>query len=350
MEQKPLEEQKPLLEIKSLSKFFPVKKGFFNRVHRYVRAVDDVSFTINEGETVGLVGESGCGKSTVGNCLTRLLEPSGGAANFYRDSDSAPVDIVKATPKELHDIRMNLQMVFQDPYSSLNPRMTARTIISEPLVIYNRCKGSEISDAVADLMKKVGLSPDYMNRYPHAFSGGQRQRISIAKALALNPRLMICDEAVSSLDVSVQAQILELLEELKPEYGMSYLFIAHDLSTVKHISERVVVMYLGKIVETGGTDELFSNPAHPYTEALLGSVPRLTADKAAKKDILTGEVPDPSNPPPGCYFHPRCKYAIEECKSWNQSLRSAGSETHLSACMRCGELKLKGVFDKKSNN
>jgi len=336
-------EQKPLMVVDNLSMFFPIRKGFFNRIHRYVRAVDGVSFTINKGETVGLVGESGCGKSTVGNCLIRLLTPTGGNAIFYRESDQEGIDVTQATTKELREIRMDLQMVFQDPYSSLNPRMTARSIISEPLTIYKRCKPSEISDAVAHLMTKVGLSPDYMNRYPHAFSGGQRQRICIAKALALNPQLMICDEAVSSLDVSVQAQILELLEDLKPEFGMSYLFVAHDLSTVKHISDRVIVMYVGKIVEVGYTDEIFNNPKHPYTEALLASVPRLVADKTARKNILIGEVPDPSNPPSGCYFHPRCQYAIEECKSWNQNLHPAGSHTHMSACLRSDELTLKGV-------
>ena len=336
-------EQKPLMVVDNLSMFFPIRKGFFNRIHRYVRAVDGVSFTINKGETVGLVGESGCGKSTVGNCLIRLLTPTGGNATFYRESDQEGIDVTKATAKELREIRMDLQMVFQDPYSSLNPRMTARSIISEPLTIYKRCKPSEISDAVASLMTKVGLSPDYMNRYPHAFSGGQRQRICIAKALALNPQLMICDEAVSSLDVSVQAQILELLEDLKPEFGMSYLFVAHDLSTVKHISDRVIVMYVGKVVEIGSTEELFANPKHPYTEALLASVPRLVADKTVRKNILVGEVPDPSNPPSGCYFHPRCQYAIEECKSWNQNLHPAGGLTHMSACLRSDELKLKGV-------
>ena len=336
-------EQKPLMVIENLKMFFPIRRGFLNRVHRHVRAVDDVSFTINKGETVGLVGESGCGKSTVGNCLIRLLNPTGGKVSFYQDSDQEAIDITQATSQELRKLRMDLQMVFQDPYSALNPRMTARSIISEPLTIYKRCKSSEISDAVADLMKKVGLSPDYMNRYPHAFSGGQRQRISIARALALNPQLMICDEAVSSLDVSVQAQILELLEELKPEFGMSYLFVAHDLSTVKHISDRVVVMYVGKIVEIGETEELFSNPKHPYTEALLSSVPRLVADKTARKDTLMGEVPDPSNPPSGCYFHPRCKYAVDDCKSWNQTLHMTDSPTHMSACLRSSELMLKGV-------
>ncbi|MCL2057787.1 MAG: ABC transporter ATP-binding protein [Oscillospiraceae bacterium] len=333
-----------LLEVENLSMFFPIRKGFFNRIQRYVKAVDDVSFNIKRGETVGLVGESGCGKSTVGNCLTRLLDPTGGKAIFHIQTDREAVDIAKATTQELHNIRKNLQMVFQDPYSSLNPRMTARTIISEPLMIYNRCPKSEIDDVVAGLMEKVGLSPNYMNRYPHAFSGGQRQRISIAKALSLNPQLMICDEAVSSLDVSVQAQILELLEALKPEFDMSYLFIAHDLSTVKHISDRVIVMYVGKIVEIGETDDLFTNPKHPYTEALLGSVPRLVADKTARKNIVMGEVPDPSNPPSGCYFHPRCQYAIEDCKNWKQSLcRVDDSLTHMSACLRSNELALKGV-------
>ena len=342
--QNPPTENDKILEVKNLSKFFPIRKGFFNRIHRHVRAVDDVSFNINRGETIGLVGESGCGKSTVGNCLTRLLDATGGEILFHMHAGQEAVDIVQAKSAELREIRMNLQMVFQDPYSSLNPRMSARTIISEPMIIFNRCKKSEIDDAVADLMKKVGLSPDYMNRYPHAFSGGQRQRISIAKALSLNPQLMICDESVSSLDVSVQAQILELLEELKPQYDMSYLFIAHDLSTVKYISDRVVVMYVGKVVEFGKTDELFSNPKHPYTEALLSSVPKLIADKTARKTTLMGEVPDPSNPPSGCYFHPRCRYATDECKSWGQLLRPVeGSSAHMSSCLRSGELTLNGV-------
>jgi len=238
---------------------------------------------------------------------------------------------------------MDLQMVFQDPYSSLNPRMTARNIIAEPLVVYKREKGSSLDDRVASLMRKVGISPDYMSRYPHAFSGGQRQRIGIARALALNPQLMICDEAVSSLDVSVQAQILELLEELKPEFGMSYLFIAHDLSTVKHISDRVIVMYVGKIVETGVTEELYGNPKHPYTEALLESVPRLSANKSVRRTTLMGEVPDPSNPPSGCFFHPRCRYAVDECKNRNQALSPVGGQNHVSACLRAEELTLRGV-------
>jgi peptide/nickel transport system ATP-binding protein len=334
-----------LMAIENMSKFFPVRKGFFNRIQRYVRAVDDVSFTINRRETVGLVGESGCGKSTVGNCLIRLLEPTAGKMLFYQDENGEGLDLAVASSQELHKSRMDLQMVFQDPYSSLNPRMTARSIIAEPLIVYKREKGSALDDAVASLMKKVGLSPDYMTRYPHAFSGGQRQRIGIARALALNPLLMICDEAVSSLDVSVQAQILELLENLKPEFGMSYLFIAHDLSTVKHISDRVIVMYVGKIVETGESEELCANPKHPYTEALLASVPKIVADKNTRKTTILGEVPDPSNPPSGCFFHPRCKYAVEDCLKWPQTLRSTDNATHMSACMRMEELSLKGVYD-----
>ena len=340
---KPDGETQILMQVEDLTKFFPIRKGFFNRVHREVRAVDNVNFSINRGETVGLVGESGCGKSTIGYCLVRLYEPTSGKILFYQDVGEEPIDLAHADGKILRKARGDIQMIFQDPYSSLNPRMTARQCISEPMIIHKRERGSALEDRVAYLMEKVGLSPDYMNRYPHAFSGGQRQRIGIARALALNPRLMICDEAVSSLDVSVQAQILELLEELKPEFGMSYLFVAHDLSTVKYISDRVVVMYVGKIIETGLTEEIYNNPKHPYTEALLASVPKLKADKSERKATLLGEVPDPANPPPGCYFHPRCVYAIDECKEWTHDLLPSDSPTHFHSCLRADELKLKGV-------
>lgn len=334
-----------ILKVRGLKKYFPIWKGFFNRVTGYVKAVNSIDFEINEGETVGLVGESGCGKSTTGNCIVRLLNPSEGSI-LYAARDGSTIDLAAASNAQIKPYRREIQMVFQDPFSSLNPRMTVREIISEPLILFEHLSKSAQQDAVAGLMKRVGLRPQYMMRYPHAFSGGQRQRIGIARALSLNPRLMVLDESVSSLDVSVQAQVLGLLEDLQKEFHMSYLFIAHDLSAVKHISDRVVVMYVGKVVEICETEELYRTPMHPYTEALLGSVPKLVADKSVRKATLEGEVPDPSRPPAGCFFHPRCKYAKPVCAKADMKLIPVDPENpmgHRTSCIRFRELSLKGV-------
>lgn len=334
-----------ILKVRGLKKYFPIRKGFFNRVTGYVKAVNSIDFEINEGETVGLVGESGCGKSTTGNCIVRLLNPSEGSI-LYAARDGSTIDLAAASNAQIKPYRREIQMVFQDPFSSLNPRMTVREIISEPLILFEHLSKSAQQDAVAGLMKRVGLRPQYMMRYPHAFSGGQRQRIGIARALSLNPRLMVLDESVSSLDVSVQAQVLGLLEDLQKEFHMSYLFIAHDLSAVKHISDRVVVMYVGKVVEICETEELYRTPMHPYTEALLGSVPKLVADKSVRKATLEGEVPDPSRPPAGCFFHPRCKYAKPACAKADMKLIPVDPENpmgHRTSCIRFRELSLKGV-------
>ena len=336
---------KQILQIDGLKKYFPIKKGFFNRTIGYIMAVNDISLEVNEGETVGLVGESGCGKSTTGNCIVRLLDPSAGAIR-YTSRDGSVIDLATASQADIRPYRKEVQMVFQDPYSSLNPRMTVREIIAEPMMLCGTAPKEEQQDRVASLMERVGLRPEYMVRYPHAFSGGQRQRVGIARALSVNPRLVVCDEPVSSLDVSVQAQVLGLLEDLQREYNMSYLFIAHDLAAVKHIAERIVVMYVGKVVEISETEELFAAPKHPYTEALLDSVPKLVADKTVRKATLEGEVPDPSNPPEGCFFHPRCKYAMPDCRQADMKLIPIDPENpmgHRTTCIRYEELTLAGV-------
>ncbi len=298
-----------LLEVRNLRKYYPVTKGFiFQRQVGAVKAVDDISFFIRKGETLGLVGESGCGKTTTGRVILRLQEPSAGEALFEGR------DIFKLHKEELRRLRRDMQIIFQDPYSSLNPRMTVGDIIGEPLEIHNLARGKEKVRRVQELLEVVGLSPYHANRYPHEFSGGQRQRIGIARALAVNPKLIIADEPVSALDVSIQAQVLNLLEELQKEFGLTYLFIAHDLSVVKHISDRIAVMYLGKIVELAQTEELFSNPQHPYTEALLSAVPIPNPEMRRERIILPGDVPSPINPPAGCRFHTRCLYAQASCR------------------------------------
>ena len=335
-----------ILTIKHLRKLFPIRsKGFFSRVIGHVNAVNDISFELNAGETLGLVGESGCGKSTTGNCILRLLDPTSGDV-IFKTREGQELNLAHMRMSDIQPFRRDMQMVFQDPYSSLNPRMNVRQIITEPVFIYEKPSPSELQDRAEELMKKVGLPPEYLTRYPHAFSGGQRQRIGIARAIALNPRFVVCDECVSSLDVSVQAQVLSLLEDLQQEYGMSYLFIAHDLSAVKHIADRVAVMYIGKIVEICETEELYEHPMHPYTEALLASVPKLSGDKSQRKVTLEGEVPDPSNPPSGCFFHTRCPYATEECAHCSQELMPidpSDPEGHRTTCIRWKELSLKGV-------
>jgi oligopeptide transport system ATP-binding protein len=315
-----------ILEVRNLRKYFPITKGFiFQRQVGAVKAVDDISFFIRKGETLGLVGESGCGKTTTGRVILRLMEPSAGEAYFEGRN------IFSLSKEDLRRMRRNMQIIFQDPYSSLNPRMTVGDIIGEPLEIHNLARGKEKVRRVQELLEVVGLSPYHANRYPHEFSGGQRQRIGIARALAVNPKLIICDEPVSALDVSIQAQVLNLLEELQKEFGLTYLFIAHDLSVVKHISDRIAVMYLGKIVEIATADELFANPQHPYTEALLSAVPIPDPGMRRERIILPGDVPSPVNPPPGCRFHTRCLYAQESCKVNNQELVDIGGG-HYVAC------------------
>ena len=315
-------QQTKLLDVSSLVKHFPVEGS-----DDVLRAVDGVSFHIRSGETLGLVGESGCGKSTVGRCILRLYEPTGGRVVFEN------TDITHASSSEMRALRRDMQIIFQDPYSSLNPRLNILSIVSEPMTIQGIGKKSERRDRVASLLQKVGLDPSYMNRYPHEFSGGQRQRIGIARALALDPKLIVCDEPVSALDVSVQAQVVNLLQDLQSELGLTYLFISHGLAVVEHISDRVAVMYLGKIVEIADAVELYANPLHPYTKALLSAIP--IPDPKQKRDriVLTGDVPTPINPPSGCRFRTRCPWAIEACAQRVPELREI-NPGHTAACIR----------------
>jgi len=333
-----------LIRVSNLKKYYPIQKGLFKKTIGFVKAVDDISFNIEMGETFGLVGESGCGKTTTGRCILRAIEPTAGEI-LFKDSGSF-VDVSKLSSSDLKRLRREMQLIFQDPYSSLNPRMTVLDIVAEPLLVNGMRKHSERKTRVADLLSRVGIRPEYMNRYPHAFSGGQRQRICIARALALNPKFVVCDESVSALDVSIQAQILNLLQDLQQEFGLTYLFIAHDLSVVEHISNRVAVMYVGKIVEISETENLFAYPAHPYTEALISAVPKTDPELKSQPIILKGEVADPSNPPTGCSFHPRCIYAKEICNSIEPSLTNISEDSqkeHYVACHFALELRLKGI-------
>ncbi len=331
-----------LLRVNRLKKYFPVRRGVFRRIVGWVKAVDEVDFFIRVGETLGLVGESGCGKTTCARTILRLIEPTSGEIWFRSKQLGREVDVVHADKKTMKLLRREMQIIFQDPYSSLNPRMTVGDIIGEPLVVHRVAKGRELRERVAELLEAVGLKPEHMRRYPHEFSGGQRQRIGIARALALNPQLIVCDEPVSALDVSIQAQILNLLEDLQDQFGLTYLFVAHDLSVVKHISDRVAVMYLGKIVELAETEELFLRPRHPYTEALLSAVPVPDPDYQAERIILQGDVPSPVNPPKGCRFHPRCSYAQDVCSRETPELVDLGGE-HYVACHFASQLTLRGV-------
>lgn len=330
-----------LLEVKNLRKYFPIKKGFLKKVVGHIRAVDDVSFFIRQGETLGLVGESGCGKTTTARCLLRAIDPTGGQILFRTQTEEV-VDVAALSNRQLRPLRREMQMVFQDPYASLNPRMTLLDIVGEPLLV-NGVKGRrERTDRVAELLRLVGLRPEYMRRFPHAFSGGQRQRIVIARALALHPRLVVADEPVSALDVSVQAQVLNLLLELQERLQLTYLLVAHDLSVVKHITDRVAVMYVGKIVETAPTGSLFATPQHPYTAALLSAIP-IPDPRIRSLDVpLEGEVPSPAAPPSGCYFHPRCPYAQLLCAQEAPPLREV-SPNHYAACHFSEKLDLAGV-------
>ena len=336
-----IQQDKLLLEVNNLQKYFPIKRGFFSRTVGHVKAVDGVSFYVHPGETLGLVGESGCGKTTTGRTILRAIDPTGGEI-WFDDQEMGRVNVATLEGSQLKALRRNMQMVFQDPYSSLNPRMTLLQNVGEPLIVNNVASGKELEDRVAYLLRVVGLRPEYMNRYPHAFSGGQRQRIGVARALALNPALIVADEPVSALDVSVQAQIVNLLLELQDELDLSYLFVAHDLSVVKHVSDRVAVMYVGKIVEIAETKALFTTPRHPYTEALLSAVPKPDPRLRSQRIILEGEVADPASPPSGCYFHPRCKYAQEICKTETPALREITPQ-HFVSCHRADEIELIGI-------
>jgi len=315
----------PLLEVKHLKKHFPIKGGVFSKTIGYVYAVDDINFTLEKGETLGLVGESGCGKSTTGRTILRLIEPTDGTISFEGQ------DITHLDKGAMRALRREMQIIFQDPYASLNPRMTVGSIIGEPLEIHKIAKGSEKEERVAALLQKVGLRAEDMRKYPHEFSGGQRQRIGIARALALNPKLIVCDEPVSALDVSIQAQVINLLEDLQAEFGLSYLFIAHNLNVVEHISNRVAVMYLGQIVELASDEELYKNPQHPYTEALLSAVPIPDPTVKKKRIILEGDVPSPINPPKGCHFHTRCMYKDKICEEVEPEFKDIGGG-HWVAC------------------
>lgn len=318
-----------LLEVENLFKTFPIHGGILNREIASVKAVSGVSFKLKKGETLGLVGESGCGKSTLGRCLIRLIDSTSGSVRFNGK------DITHIEGEELREIRRKIQIIFQDPYASLNPRMTIGTILEEPLIIHNLYKtANERRDRMAELASLVGLRPEALNRYPHEFSGGQRQRVGIARALAVNPELIVCDEPVSALDVSIQAQVLNLLMELQKKLGLTYVFIAHDLKVVEHVSTQVAVMYLGKIVEMSESEELYRNPKHPYTKALLSAIPIPDPRRSREERIiLTGDVPSPINPPSGCHFHPRCPIAIEDCKKIVPPLELK-APAHVAACIR----------------
>ncbi|MBN1889075.1 MAG: ATP-binding cassette domain-containing protein [Thermoflexales bacterium] len=332
-----------LLEVNNLKMHFPITKGLFGRVRGYTKAADDVSFFIRKGETLGLVGESGCGKTTVGRCVVRAYQPTAGEI-LYRQADASVVDMAQIQGEAVRPYRKDIRVIFQDPYSSLNPRMTVFDLVSEVLNVNQLATLPQMKEQVAALLERVGLRPEYMQRYPHAFSGGERQRISIARALITRPRLVVCDEAVSALDVSIRAQILNLLEELQADFDLTYLFISHDLSVIRHICDRIVVMYVGKVVEIADGIELFVNPRHPYTEALMSAVPvsNPKARLAGARIRLEGEIADPSNPPSGCYFHPRCRYAQECCKTEPPALRDLGGN-HFVACHFSEQLDLAGV-------
>ena len=333
----------PLLEVRDLKKFFPIRRGFFKRVVGYVRAVDKINLHIMKGETLGMVGESGCGKTTAGRSIMRAINPTSGEV-LFNDPTMGRVDVASLENKDLVHVRRSMRMIFQDPYASLNPRMTLLDIVGAPLRALNLYQGKALEERVAEILELVGLRPEYMRRYPHAFSGGQRQRIGVARALAPNPTFVVCDEPVSALDVSVQAQILNLLQDLQEKLNLTYLFVAHDLSVVAHICNRVGVMYVGKTVEVAPTQELLVNPRHPYTEALMSAIPLPDPRPREKRVLLTGEVANPASPPSGCYFHPRCTYCQDICKTEEPEFREI-TPGHFVKCHRADELSLTGVSE-----
>ena len=318
-----------LLEVRNLAKSFAVSKGVFGRNKGYLKAVNDVSFDLQKGESLGIVGESGSGKTTLGRCLIRGIKPTNGSIRF-RTADTT-MDLSSVDDRTIRNVRKHFHMIFQDPYSSLNPTMTVLELVKEPLIYNGIATGERANELVFSVLEEVGLEKKHAHRYAHAFSGGQRQRIGIARSLITKPELIICDEPVSALDVSVQAQILNLLELLKNKFGLTYIFISHDLSVIKHITDRVAVMYVGKIIEIAKTDSLFDKPQHPYTEALLSAVPIPDPSHQSKKIILSGEIPNPVSPPKGCFFHPRCRYAQSKCETEAPILKSLGNQ-HYSAC------------------
>lgn len=331
-----------LLEVKDLVKWFPKKAGLLKKNAGSVKAVDGVSFYIRKGETLGLVGESGCGKTTVGRLISRLIDPDKGQMLYSKDGREAMVDLATLKGQDLKNVRSDVQMIFQDPFSSLNPRMTVREILEEPFIIHNMGTKSEISDRIAYLLRAVGLRPEFASRYPHEFSGGQRQRIGIARALTLSPKLIVADEPVSALDVSIRGQVLNLMTILQESFGFTYLFVSHDLSVVEHISERIAVMYVGKIVEMGSVEQLYLSPKHPYTEALLSAIPVADPELKSERIILKGSVPSPVNPPSGCRFHTRCMYATELCKNTEPILADV-TQGHQVACHLSADLNLRGI-------
>lgn len=342
--------EQPLLDVRNLRMWFTRHGGLLGRRITTVKAVDDVSFTIRRGETIGLVGESGCGKSTVGRCIVRVHQPTDGEI-IYHQPDGDPIDLALLEREDLKPFRQQIRMIFQDPYSSLNPRMTVFEIVSEVLRVNGLASGTELEDRVAGLLRRVGLRPEYMRRYPHAFSGGERQRIVIARALATRPRLIVADEAIAALDVSIRAQILNLMKDLQDEFGLAYLFIAHDLSVVRQICDRVNVMYVGKLVETAESTALYRKPKHPYSEALMSAVPITNPRQRDKgrRIRLEGDVADPANPPSGCYFHPRCRYAKDNCAQEAPPLRPVtdglgGTTEHAAACHFADALELRGAI------
>jgi peptide/nickel transport system ATP-binding protein len=330
-----------ILTLNHVKKYFPIRRGFLGRVHGYVRAVDDVSLTIRAGETLGLVGESGSGKTTLGRSIVRANQPTDGEI-LYRTTSGATVDLAKLSRNSLRLYRRELRMIFQNPFSSLNPRMTVLDIVGEPLRIHGLTHGKQLEERVAHTLQRVGLRPEYMRRYPHAFSGGQRQRIGIARAIVLDSRVVVADEAVSALDVSVRAQILKLLLSLKRELNLTYLFISHDLSVVEYLADRVAVMYVGKLVELAKTEELYLRPMHPYTEALMSAVPNPDPMQRSNRIVLSGEIPDPASPPSGCYFHPRCPYVQDRCKTDTPLLREVAPGRYV-ACHFAEQTELRGA-------
>jgi peptide/nickel transport system ATP-binding protein len=330
----------PLLEIIDLKKYFPVQKGFLRRTVGYVKAVDGISLAAQQGETLGVVGESGSGKTTLGRTLLRLYEPTSGEVNLRIQGQKVPV--TQLDGPELRQLRRNAQMIFQDPYSSLNPRMTVMDTVGEPLLVNGLASGRELQDRVEEVVKQVGLRAEHLRRYPHSFSGGQRQRIGIARALVVKPSLVVADEPVSALDVSVQAQVLNLLKDLQSQYKLTYMFITHAMNVVRYMCDRVAVLYAGRMVELGTKQEILGRPRHPYTEALLSAVPRTASRTRTQRVVSSGEVPDLANLPSGCAFHPRCKYAIDRCRQETPLLQPM-ADGHLVACHRAAELELKGI-------